>query len=110
MFTVVVVLVGSGNSSTRRPFGMSYSVIPSTDAPRIVPGGSWGSAACASENDPAKQSANPKIKGRIFKAEAPAKVLSLVSSCNPGAGSALPDTHYQSLQSPSGSAPPDTAL
>ncbi len=45
-FTVVVGLVASGNSSTRKPFASVYSVMPSTVAPCVTPG---GSAAPATE-------------------------------------------------------------
>src|SRR5450432_2716527 len=38
MFTVTVGLLGSGNSRTLRPFLRRYSVMPSTDVIRVIPG------------------------------------------------------------------------
>src|SRR5262249_30268062 len=43
-FTVTFGFDESGNSSTRRPFGKSYSVSPSTDGPFCTPGGSGWAA------------------------------------------------------------------
>jgi hypothetical protein len=40
MLTVMVCLVWSGNSSTRRPLARRYSVMPSTDVTRSGGGGS----------------------------------------------------------------------
>src|SRR5450631_716988 len=38
MFTVTVGLLGSGKSRTLRPFLRRYSVMPSTDVMRVIPG------------------------------------------------------------------------
>src|SRR5450631_3161788 len=38
MFTVTVGLLGSGKSRTLRPFLRRYSVMPSTDVIRVIPG------------------------------------------------------------------------
>ena len=43
MFTVMVCLLGSGNSSTRRPLASRYSVMPSTEV--TVPGAASATVA-----------------------------------------------------------------
>src|SRR5438046_9901113 len=42
MLTVIVCLLGSAKSSTRKPFASRYSVMPSTDVTRSTPLGSAG--------------------------------------------------------------------
>jgi hypothetical protein len=48
MLTVMIGRDGSGNRRTRRPFGRLYSVIPSTEVIRSIPGGSKIGFACDS--------------------------------------------------------------
>src|SRR5450755_3748457 len=54
MLTVVLACDASGNSSTRRPLLRSYSVMPSTEGPWLMPG---GSAACALKHRAAMKAA-----------------------------------------------------
>src|SRR5262247_1315243 len=66
MFTVIVGLVGSGNSSTLRPFGMRYSVIPSTETTFCAraAGAAAGRAGLVAEGAPAPGFAGASAEGR----------------------------------------------
>src|SRR4051794_17250153 len=58
--TVVVGLESSGTSSTCRPFGSRYSVMPSTTVTSVMPAGSAGLGWAAA--DPAASTASARVK------------------------------------------------
>src|SRR5262245_20370188 len=73
MLTVIVCLVGSGNSSTRRPLGRRYSVMPSTDVTR--------SAFCA--RAPVLNMEQASVRAHIARRNSWAIVLPLVMNNSP---------------------------